>query len=125
MANHNVFVYGTLKSKNAVRGLGSVFAPGCKFIAETTTTDGVFDMVDLGSFPAAKIHGTNNIRGELWQIDDETFEILDQIESYPNFYDRTRVKTEAGEAWMYFIPDTDQYRCATVEPVQGVCEWNG
>jgi len=122
MANHNVFVYGTLKSKNAVRGLNSCFY-GAKYISEATTEDSVYNMVNMGPFPAAVLNGENKIKGEFYQVDSETLEVLDQIEGYPHFYNRTRVKTNIGDAWMYYIPDVSSYNAEPINPQEGVLEW--
>jgi gamma-glutamylcyclotransferase (GGCT)/AIG2-like uncharacterized protein YtfP len=110
---NNVFVYGTLKSQNTVRGLHMF--PGARLICETRTADPFFDMADLGCFPAAKPGGTSYLRGELWEVDDETLAYLDEIEGYPDFYRRQIIETDDGAAWMYYLPIND-YREQAIRP---------
>lgn len=49
------------------------------------------------------------ILGEVYQVDQETFEQLDLLEGHPDWYVRERkvVRLESGEelgAWIYFFP---------------------
>jgi gamma-glutamylcyclotransferase (GGCT)/AIG2-like uncharacterized protein YtfP len=110
---HRVFVYGTLKSGGRVRGLDMLgwvrdIEDAAVLVGEATTVNASFSLYDLGSFPAASIAGNNKILGEVWEVNDEMFEVLDGIEGYPTFYNRTTVKTTRGEAWMYYIPEIEQ-----------------
>lgn len=104
MNKERVFVYGTLKRGNSIRGLDR-FGPANTFISEARTYESVFDLYSLGPFPAVTEEGEYHIQGEVWEVDKETFKHLDAIEGYPDFYNRRRVNTTAGEAWMYFIPN--------------------
>lgn len=117
---NKVFVYGTLKGANHVRGLSQF--PGAKFIAHATTTEAQYRMMDLGAFPAVMCGGDSDIIGEVWEVDDDTFEILDHIEGYPTFYNRKIVQTNAGDAWMYyFVEETEIYQ--EIQSQQGLLEW--
>lgn len=102
-----VFVYGTLKSGGLVRGLDKF--PGATIVGKATTIYPDYDMIDLGSFPGVVLKGTNKIVGEVWEVDAETLELLDQMEGYPAFYDRTVVHTTEGKAWMYYL-ERDEYQ---------------
>lgn len=121
---HPVFVYGTLKRKNQVRGLDSF--GNAEFLGVAFTTDSAYSLYDLGLFPAVTLDGHNIIHGEVWQVDDQTMDILDSIEGYPNFYNRVKVSTTKGNAWIYYIPDISEYPNAeqiTAKPEQTV-SWN-
>ena len=103
----NVFVYGTLKGGNKIRGLHST--NGADFVGSATTTEAAFDLSSLGHFPAAELHGEYRIKGEVWSVDDDTMQQLDRIEGYPDFYNRAEVMTTRGKAWMYYIDNIDEY----------------
>ena len=104
---NKVFVYGTLKAGNSMRGIDKI-SPNSVIVGKAVTTYPDYDMIDLGAFPGA-ITGNMHIEGEVWDIDEETFHILDQIEGYPNFYNRKIVDTTQGKAWMYYLEDADKY----------------
>jgi len=108
--SNKVFVYGTLKSGNKVRGLHMF--PGAEFIGDATT-DQKFHMLDLGSFPGVRISNKQqpslSIAGQVFDVSDETFAQLDAIEGYPVFYDRKQVNTSKGKAWMYILPNNGEY----------------
>lgn len=101
-----VFVYGTLKKGfrnhhflEDFKG-EKAFAPG----------------IDLhkgeAPFPYAK-RGESTAIGELYEIDDETFKMLDKLEGHPSFYRReeTRIVGDGIDttAWIYLYSHADQY----------------
>lgn len=118
---NRVFVYGTLKSGNSVRGLHNT--PGAEFVTVATTSSGLYRMIDLGAFPAVLFGGKDDIVGEIWEVTDEVFEQLDRIEGYPDFYTRTIVQTDQGYAWMYHFRKNHDYAGTPVDSVDGVIEW--
>ena len=96
-----VFVYGTLKRGH---GRNNFMRPqGSQFLGETKTLP-LYTMHNLGSFPAIVAQGTTAISGEVYEVDEKTLDILDQIEGNPNFYRRELIHTDFGEAWAYFLP---------------------
>lgn len=101
---NKVFVYGTLKTGGPLRGLDKMSNQSV-LLGKANTEYPDFDMIDLGSFPGV-VSGTKFIQGEVWEVDEDTFHMLDQIEGFPNFYDRKVVHTTEGKAWMYFLTDT-------------------
>lgn len=120
MSNENmVFVYGSLK-----RGfhnhdiIAYDFVNGGKnkghtYIGPDTTVDD-FKMVSIGSFPAIYFDREGSpVKGEVYIVDDATFELLDQLEGYPTHYSRKKVTLKSGnEAWIYYYPeptDEDEY----------------
>lgn len=102
-----VFVYGTLKRGNEVRGhilngstfVGHGFVPG-------------WHVFNVGPFPTTGPTAGEDaewVRGEVYDVDEPTLETLDHIEGYPDFYDRDFVDVvldddETTRAIMYAIP---------------------
>ena len=99
-----VFVYGSLKRGNNVRGMQ--FFQGAIRVGQAQTTAGIYSMLDLGSFPGVILDGKHDINGEVYIIDELILSQLDAIEGYPDFYDRTEVETTEGKALMYFLPNS-------------------
>jgi gamma-glutamylcyclotransferase (GGCT)/AIG2-like uncharacterized protein YtfP len=63
-------------------------------------------MVSLGAFPALLQAGElHNITVETYEVDDTTFERLDYLEGYPNFYDRVFDLPALPSTWIYFMRD--------------------
>lgn len=108
---NKVFVYGTLKKGNNIRGLDRFGT--AQFVDQAVTVDATYSLYDLGAFPAVTLGGENTIQGEVWQVDDATFDVLDGIEGYPEFYNRIKISTTAGNAWIYYIPNITEYPSAT------------
>lgn len=110
---NKVFVYGTLKRGNRVRGMDSM--GNAKFLGVAFTTDAEYSLYDLGSFPAVSRNGENRISGEVWEVDDHMMDTLDIIEGYPEFYNRSEVQTTEGKAWMYHIDDAHlHFNCVQI-----------
>ena len=118
---NKVFVYGTLMKGNKTRGLDQF--PGSEFVGGALTADSKYSLYDLGAFPAASLQGNNRIKGEVWEVSEETFLVLDRIEGYPDFYNRKLVNTTAGTAWMYYIPDIHKDAYATMIQSEDTVSW--
>lgn len=75
-----------------------------------------FNMYSLGGFPYAKPseNKEDEITCELYRVDDDVLESLDSLEGYPSFYDRKKIPTPVGDAYIYFI-DSDKYGAPSVE----------
>lgn len=99
---HHVFVYGSLK-----RGFHNhLLLENAVFLGEYETL-GQFTMYDYGSFPAVTVQPSNySIFGELYEVDDITLEILDDLEGHPEWYDRGEVVLVGTKIkpFMYFMP---------------------
>lgn len=124
MSNY-VFVYGTLKSGNAIRGLHQF--PGAEFVGKATTINPQYSLIDLGAFPAVLKSGTNYISGEVWAVDNATMEKLDLYEGYPDFYKRELVETDKGVAWMYFLEsfyENEAKDTTAIKNTNNILEWN-
>jgi gamma-glutamylaminecyclotransferase len=126
-------VYGTLKRRNSIRGLDKV--ANAKFIGEANTINKSFIMMDLGLFPGVAITTASNpealkIGGEVFEVTDAVLSKLDKIEGYPDFYNRTKVNTTLGTAWMYYLQNPtdftiEQYEDQAVSIVDGIAYWIG
>lgn len=104
---HKVFVYGTLKSGNTTRGLDQF--GGATKVGDAITITAEYSLFDLGCFPGVTLDGCNRVQGEVWNVTDEVFKMLDRIEGYPDFYHRQEINTTAGKAWMYYLPHVDDF----------------
>lgn len=103
-----VFVYGTLRKSHA----NNVILKDSKYIgASSITVPG--KMIDFGGFPGVVgIKGApdKTVFGEVYEIDEETLNALDWLESHPRFYERQKVKTDDGiRVWAYILPDAARY----------------
>ena len=115
-----VFVYGTLKKSNEIRGLDKI--TGCEFINEAQTIDKTYNMIDLGYFPAVLCQGSYNIKGEVWNVDQDALHALDIIEGYPDFYSRKKINTTEGVAWIYYFKE-DTKKHNYIMPKGEILEW--
>lgn len=63
-----------------------------------------FDMFSMGGFPYLKPSSTDKVTTiEVYSVTDSEFARLDCLEGYPHFYDRKKISTKYGDAWIYFI----------------------
>lgn len=98
---NKVFVYGTLKE-----GFGNhkrLLSTSTK-LGDFTTT-GEYTMYSLGGFPGVVLRGDTAIHGEVYQVTNEVFKSLDILEGHPDFYQRKKIATTYGRAWMYYLTD--------------------
>ena len=95
-----VAVYGSLR-----KGLGNHrFLTSSKFLGKDVITG--FNMYSLGAFPyVTPTKESNTIVVEVYEVNDNVFLSLDALEGYPTFYDRMKITTKYGYAWIYFIKD--------------------
>ena len=93
----SVFVYGTLRPGcHAFR----LFEGKGELLGQTTL--GGAAIFSLGGFPGLKFEDGSTVIGNLVRVDDESlFARLDQYEGYPHLYDRRKVETTDGPAWVY------------------------
>jgi len=97
----NVFVYGTLKLGKSNHDV--MIASNGVYKGAALSQGWI--MHDMGYFPAITPGDDNNIiGGELWSVD--SLDLLDQLEGYPNFYNRKKCNTTAGEAWIYYLDES-------------------
>lgn len=103
---HLMAVYGTLK---AGRGNHRLLVN-----AETVTKNGLtkdkFAMYSSGIPYVVKDEKANNIKVEVYKVDDEELQRIDGLEGHPGWYKReeiivtdTESKTEHANVWLYFM----------------------
>lgn len=102
MGKHRVFVYGTLKR-------GGYFHDALEhstFVGTGSTVD-LFGLYDLGPYPCAVRKSISTLKGEVYEVDRDTFALLDRIESYPELYTRAKVRVSGSfgkvTAWIYLL----------------------
>lgn len=113
-----VFVYGSLKKG---QGNHPLLAHG-EFLGRDTIT-GQYTMVSFGGFPAV-CHDSSvvadQVVGEVYEVDQDTFLTLDALEGHPRWYKREKLTTDhlKVRAWIYLQPES---AIATHEPVPLNC----
>ena len=103
-----VFVYGTLK-----RGFSNNrYLAGSKFLG-TARTKEKFALYSDGLPFLIMTESISEIHGELYQVDDLTLQILDDLEGHPDWYRREQVEIclddgnhSVMKAWVYFTLGT-------------------
>lgn len=96
MNKHLVFVYGTLRRG----GRNNYILKECDYLGPHWTPPH-YTMFGLGDYPAVVARGQTSILGEVYRIDDAVFDLLDELECYPQVYSRQHIETAAGKTWMY------------------------
>ena len=101
-----VAVYGSLRKNFHNHGV-----LGHSELVGTTKVPN-FTMYSLGGYPAI-VDGDSDVVVEVYSVEDPHIAHgLDCLEGYTgnsstNFYNRKKVDTEFGEAWIYFIDNDD------------------
>jgi gamma-glutamylcyclotransferase (GGCT)/AIG2-like uncharacterized protein YtfP len=72
----------------------------------TFSTEPKYTLHSLGSFPGLKTNGNAAIVMEVYEVDEQTLNRLNQLEGYypeetPTFYDRIEINTPWGKAFTY------------------------
>lgn len=93
-----VFVYGTLRNGGSNHRL--IEHSRCLGPWRTRPR---YTLYDLGDYPGAARHGRTAITGEIYRIDHPTLKALDRLEDYPRLYDRVKIASGYGPAWMYVL----------------------
>lgn len=117
-----IAVYGSLR-----KGMGNhrIIENANLLSSETMTLP--FEMIDMGSFPGLiRSEEMNDIKIEVYEVDDATYKRVERLEGYPSFYDRELIETSAGPAGVYFL-DRDQgreyNRYPRVNKAENVYDW--
>ena len=108
-----VAVYGTLKrGQSNHHFLGDQQCLGRCLMKDIT-------LYDLGPYPAAKLGPSEGVEVEVYAVNETVFGKLDWLEDYDaeaparGLYDRVRVETPFGEAWVY-IYNEDVAGCRVI-----------
>jgi gamma-glutamylcyclotransferase (GGCT)/AIG2-like uncharacterized protein YtfP len=103
---HKVFVYGTLKQGHRNYRL----LKDSKFLGVGFTAD-KFDMLDAGFPVLLPNEDGQRVKGELYEINDDVLERLDDLEGEGRMYDRKVVQIYSGETLDNVCGD-DLVKCA-------------
>ena len=93
-----VAVYGSLRKNYWNHRL----LEDSKFLGEFRTGE-IFTMFSLGAYPGINLNGKHSITCEIYEVNNRTFERLDQLEGYPHYYNRVQIETPYGHAWIYYL----------------------
>jgi gamma-glutamylcyclotransferase (GGCT)/AIG2-like uncharacterized protein YtfP len=86
-----IFVYGTL-----MRGeVNAHLLAEARFLG-AARTERRYELVDLGEYPALCERGTVSVSGELYEVDEATLTLLDDLEGHPELYRRAPIALEGG-----------------------------
>ena len=102
MIGRRLFVYGTLLSGE----------PNARFLAGATrvgaaATVALFDLIDLGGYPALRAGGRTSVRGEVYLVGDRQLPALDELEGHPTLFVRAPIALAGGDtAEAYLVPPT-------------------
>lgn len=92
MNKHLIFVYGTLR-RGGVRAMPTLF-PAAKFIGRANVRGCLYD---LGEYPGLLLdESTSLVTGEVYEIDDEILQQLDEIEAASDYW-RKQVVVSLGQ----------------------------
>jgi len=94
-----VGVYGSLR-----KGLSNHFLlENSEYLGQVKTPP-EWSLYDLGAFPALVPAGKTAVVVEVYRVTPETLVALDQLEDYPEWYQRQRLPTPYGDCWIYYHP---------------------
>lgn len=100
----NVFVYGTLRKGS----WNNYILSDSILIAEGKTKEKFKLIVDRIPY-VLKSDKVSNITGEVYEVDSQTLNRLDNLEGHPTWYrrEKTEINTPKGSisAWLYFYPE--------------------
>jgi len=102
MAEHTVFVYGTLKKHHHNHSL----LQHSKYLGAGQTVE-KYSLYSSGIPFVTKHPQTSVIHGELYSVNDHTLARLDRLEGHPDWYKREEVEILVDNrmivtAWLYF-----------------------
>ena len=86
-----IFVYGTLLRGEANAHL----LEGARFIGAARTTPR-YELLDLGEYPALCEGGSARVSGEIYEVDEATLALLDELEGHPELFRRASIALEDG-----------------------------
>lgn len=104
-----VAVYGTLKRGHA----NHRFLERAEYLGDVLFT-GAIQLVDLGAFPGVvdrrldKSAPNSSVLCEVFAVSQEELRACDGLEGHPNFYERKKVHTPYGRAWLYMLPEVSR-----------------
>lgn len=118
-----VAVYGTLKKGQRLHH----FMKEAVYVGDTNISGVLYN---LGSYPALAV-GTDIIKAEVYDINDETLRWLDRVESNGVIYDRVLIDVEVNgikqQVFVYKYRNVDylQKYCSIIQPINGIVNYQG
>ena len=109
---NTIFVYGTLKRGS----FNNYLLEDSEFIGDVTTKYPYLLIHDSLPFLIKDSHHVHSkiIKGELYEVTDDIFKKLDELEGHPTFYKRQCIwvinKNRMIYAWCYFANDNFIYK---------------
>lgn len=99
-----VFVYGTLRKGSGNHSL----LKSARFVGKGRTRKRYTLYADSVPY-AVKGEAVAQIRGEVYEVGDDTLKKIDELERHPDWYERELVAVALDDgfdmiAWMYFYP---------------------
>jgi gamma-glutamylcyclotransferase (GGCT)/AIG2-like uncharacterized protein YtfP len=90
-----IFVYGTLKRGERSNGMLS----GQQFLGPAQT-EPRYRLYDCGRHPALVPDPENGVavQGEVWQVNDETLQKLDEYEGVPDYFSRRPISLQGWDS---------------------------
>jgi gamma-glutamylcyclotransferase (GGCT)/AIG2-like uncharacterized protein YtfP len=103
--DRRLFVYDTLLEGEKEHGLldGGERVGSC-------TTEGAFELVDLGPLAALIPGGSTSVHGELYRVDLAILVKVDVIRQVPILFDRARIRLADGLEAETYVMTRDQAR---------------
>lgn len=95
-----VAVYGTLR-----KGMGNHHLLRSAEFLGTQITSPAWKMYSCGC--PVIISGDSSIVIEVYKVSQNNLKVLDSLEGYPDLYNRKRIHTNWGDAWIYFMNKSD------------------
>lgn len=93
-----VFVYGTLRVGEPYHHLMSA----CEYLGQCSTAP-QFALINLGRYPGIIREGSTSIVGDLYLVDAQTLQNLDEYEGYPTYYTRESIQLAGGNTAIAYI----------------------
>ena len=92
MKREKLFVYGTLRANERANEL---LGPEATFLSDAKTKP-EFSLYEIDWYPGLTEAGTTAVAGEVWEINPEQWEKLDEYEGVPDDYLRKTITLEDG-----------------------------
>ena len=90
LGNHGILARGLANNQAALLGEDTISIP--------------YGMISYGGFPAlVPSSSKQDIKIEVYEVDDEVYQRVERLEGYPHFYQKYKVTTKYGEAEIYVI----------------------
>ena len=93
-----VFVYGTLLKGHPNHG----HLRGAECLGAHVTGP-AYTMHHLGGYPGVRKGGSTAVSGEVYRVSAAILARLDRLEDCPGLFERERIDTPHGAAWIYLL----------------------